>query len=107
MKKYLFIVPALALAACSSGEVPAAEAVVEPTTAEVVSVAGETAPVEAADIDHVDLLRQLVLDVSSVEEGEAILKNIARTGDTRFVAGLIDVMRYQRPLSGRDQYPTD
>lgn len=100
MKKYLLLLSAFLLAACNSGEVPLSEAVVDPTVEEVATTVGETSPTDVSDIDHVELLQKLVLDVSSLEEGQAILNEIADTGDTRFVAGLIDVIRYQRPLSG-------
>jgi hypothetical protein len=45
------------------------------------------------------LLRQLLFEVESREGGKRVLAQIENTADTRFVAGLIDVMRYQRSLA--------
>jgi len=62
-----------------------------PTTAITQSPATET-------LDHRDLLDQLLFEVSSREKAQAILDQIEASGDTRFVVGLIDVLRYQRRL---------
>jgi hypothetical protein len=50
-------------------------------------------------LNHADLLDELLFSISSVEAGEEILAEIAASGDPRFVAGLIDTLRYQRGLS--------
>ncbi len=56
-----------------------------------------TAPLPATEtLDHADLLNQLLFEISTREEARAILDKIEDSGDTRFVAGLIDVLRYQR-----------
>jgi hypothetical protein len=43
-------------------------------------------------------LDELLFSISTRAEGEAILAQIAESRDTRFVAGLIDTLRYQRNL---------
>jgi len=50
-------------------------------------------------LDHANLLNRLLFEISSRSEGQAILDQIAKSEDTRFVAGLIDILRYQRPLT--------
>ena len=50
-------------------------------------------------LNHLDLLSQLLFSVSSQEEAQNILDQIAKSGDTRFVAGLIDMLRYHRQLA--------
>jgi hypothetical protein len=67
---------------------------VEPSA--TADMAGQTPAAENAD--HLDLLNQLLFDISTREEGQAILDKIEASGDTRFVAGLIDILRYQRSL---------
>jgi hypothetical protein len=70
-----------------------------PTQGETAAEAGLRPPSPvAADLDHADLLQQLLLDIRSREDGLEILAQIQASGDTRFVAGLIDVLRYQRSL---------
>jgi hypothetical protein len=49
--------------------------------------------------DHAKLLDQLLFSISSQAEGQAILSQIAGSGDTAFVAGLIEVIRFQPGLS--------
>ena len=61
----------------------------EPTT---------TRPV-LTELDHISLLRQLLLDVRTEQEALGILREIQASQDTRFVAGLIDILRYQRRLT--------
>lgn len=50
-------------------------------------------------LDHLNLLNRLLFSVSSRSEARNILDAIAQSGDTRFVAGLIDTLRYQRALA--------
>ena len=50
-------------------------------------------------LDHMRLLNRLLFEISTRSEGQEILNTIAKSGDTRFVAGLIDILRYQRPLA--------
>jgi hypothetical protein len=50
-------------------------------------------------LNHTELLNQLLFSISTIGEGEEILAQIKEAGDTRFVAGLIDTLRYQRGLS--------
>lgn len=52
------------------------------------------APQEAT-LDHAKLLDQLLFSVSNAKEGQTLLAQMAKSGDTRFVAGLIDTLRYQ------------
>lgn len=47
------------------------------------------------ELDHNRMLSELLFKVSSLAEGEALLKEIEQSGDTRFLAGLIDALRYQ------------
>lgn len=60
---------------------------------------GEIQAPEDTSLNHARLLNALLFSISSREEGQAILDEIAQSGDTRFVAGLIDVLRYQRGLT--------
>jgi hypothetical protein len=53
-------------------------------------------PTEQSSLDHQALLDDILYSRVSTEEAEAILEQIAASGDTRFVAGLIDALRYQR-----------
>jgi hypothetical protein len=71
---------------------------VEATEAEKKEVDPIPTPVEAT-LDHAELLNTLLFSISTGEEGQAILAEIEESGDTRFVAGLIDTLRYQRGLS--------
>lgn len=57
------------------------------------------APNEKDPLDHLDLLSRLLSSQSSQEEASNILDRVAQSGDTRFVAGLIDLLRYHRPLN--------
>jgi hypothetical protein len=47
------------------------------------------------DLDHNQMLSELLFKVTSLAEGEALLEEIEQSGDTRFVAGLVDTLRYQ------------
>jgi hypothetical protein len=49
--------------------------------------------------DHQALLEDVLYDQVSSEEVQAILKQIGDSGDTRYVAGLIDTLRFRRRLS--------
>lgn len=55
-------------------------------------------PTVAANLDHLALLNELIFGVRTEDAGRAILARIEASGDTRFVAGLIDALRYQRAL---------
>ena len=70
-------------------------------SAETKTDAGEPAPMpdDLQALDHLKLLSQLLYYVSSRSGAQDILNTIAKSGDTRFVAGLIDTLRYQRPLA--------
>jgi hypothetical protein len=50
-------------------------------------------------MNHAELLNALLFRTSTRAEGQAILDDIAASKDTRFVAGLIDVLRYQQGLT--------
>jgi hypothetical protein len=50
---------------------------------------------KAADVDHAELLDQVLFARS---DGTATLEEIRASGDTRFVAGLIDSLRYRRDI---------
>jgi hypothetical protein len=50
-------------------------------------------------LNHLDLLSRLLFTVSSRDEAQNILNQIAKSRDTRFVAGLIDMLRYHRALT--------
>lgn len=50
-------------------------------------------------LDHQALLDDVLYGQVSLEETQAILEQIGASGDTRFVAGLIDTLRYRRRLS--------
>jgi hypothetical protein len=56
-------------------------------------------PTAATSSNHAKLLDQLLFSISSQAEGQAILSQIAESGDTGFVAGLIELMRFQPGLS--------
>jgi len=58
----------------------------------------EQAPTTVVSLDHAQLLN-LLFSISSQAEGQAILNQIAASGDTAFVAGLIEIMRFQPGLS--------
>lgn len=108
MKK-LLVIGMMVLAACNASS-PAS---LTPTAAGPPAAAGDLAtateskketgkPSQAAveeTVDHANLLNKLLFSISSREEGQAILDEIEATGDTRFVAGLIDTLRYQTGLS--------
>ena len=50
-------------------------------------------------LNHLDLLSRLLFSISSRDEAQNILNQIAKSRDTRFVAGLIDILRYHRALT--------
>lgn len=80
---------------------PTSTGLPSPTGTESASGAASSpeVPLAETEVDHNDLLRGLLLEVNSLEEAQSILAQIRKSGDTRFVAGLIDVLRYQRGLS--------
>jgi hypothetical protein len=65
-----------------------------------VSSATETAAREQDNLDHQALLDVVLYGQAGAEEVLAIINQIAASGDTRFVAALIDTLRYQ-PRLGR------
>ena len=67
------------------------------TKAETVETA--PGPNDARMLDHANLLNQLLFSVSSHREAQDILEAVAASGDTLFVAGLIDTLRYRRGLA--------
>lgn len=118
MTKRLLILFAILLAACNTPptETPAATSTNPPeqtatATESVATTSTDQAPTpteatatkneaEAAtsEVNHLNLLRQILLEARSREAAQEILVQIENTGDARFVAGLIDTMRYQRAL---------
>ena len=77
-------------------EIPPATSTNTGSTATPTTAAGQL-PVDET-LDHLNLLNQLLFEVSSRAEAQAILDQIEASGDSHFVAGLIDVLRYQRSL---------
>lgn len=73
-----------------------AEELIEP---EPVSAPTQTPGVIDGSLDHQALLNDVLYSRLSVQEAQAILEQIADSGDTHFVAGLIDTLRYQRRLN--------
>jgi hypothetical protein len=55
----------------------------------------EATPAGQAELDHRALLDDLLYLRPSTEEVQSIADQIVDSGDTRFVAGLIDTLRYQ------------
>ncbi len=55
----------------------------------------EMPPLAASDLDHAELLNQILL---SQGDGPETLAQIRESGDSRFVAALIDTLRYRRDL---------
>jgi len=49
-------------------------------------------------LDHLDLLSKLLFSVSTLSEAQIILDKINASKDTRFMAGLIDILRYRPEL---------
>jgi hypothetical protein len=80
-----------ATSASNQEQLPVTKSATEPTATEQVST--------ATSLDHAKLLDQLLFSISSEAEGQAILSQIAMSGDTGFVAGLIEIMRFQPGLS--------
>jgi len=69
------------------------------TKSETEPAATEQVSTTAASLDHAKLLDQLLFSISSQAESQAILTQIAASGDTGFVAGLIETIRFQPGLS--------
>jgi hypothetical protein len=84
-------VVARATRAADQEQVAVPKSGVEPTATEQVST--------ATSLDHAKLLDQLLFSISNQAEGQAILSQIAASGDLGFVAGLIEIMRFQPGLS--------
>jgi hypothetical protein len=100
---------ALLLAGCNAAT-PEPPAQATPTSSETAGTATPTeAPTPAesgaattdatAQANPIDLLRRLLFETNSREAGQRLLAQIENSADTRYVAGLIDTMRYQRGLS--------
>ena len=49
-------------------------------------------------IDHLNVLNQLIPPIAAPDQGRELLKLIAQSEDTRFVSGLIDILRYHRAV---------
>jgi hypothetical protein len=107
MKKFVVIGLILLVTACACGPVaqeatPGAAVVEQSRPPPVESPTPTQAPAQSwteETLNHAELLDQLLFSTSSVGAGETILADIIASGDTRFVAGLIDTLRYQRGLS--------
>ena len=56
-------------------------------------------PNSSPSLHHLDLLSRLLFTVSSRGEAQVLFQQIADSGDTRFVAGLIDMLRYHRAFN--------
>jgi hypothetical protein len=56
-------------------------------------------PNDASALAHMEILSTLLYGLTSRPGAQVILDTIADSGDTRFVAGLIDTLRYQRALA--------
>ena len=56
-------------------------------------------PGNTQPLNHLDLLSRLLFTVSSRAEAQNIFDQIAKSKDTRFVAGLIDMLRYHGALT--------
>ena len=104
MKKVLLMISGLIVAGCTAGPPPSPTPPPGPTpTATAVSESGSSSkptPAELAveTLDHARLMNQLLFEVSSRDEGLDLLKQIEESGDTQFVAALVDTLRYQRGL---------
>jgi len=83
----------------AAAEPPAGETATDapPTeVAEATEMVGDPSPTAAAQaLDHAELLNQILF---SDGNGPEALAQIRESGDTRFVAGLIDAFRYRRNL---------
>jgi hypothetical protein len=73
--------------------------VVPPSGATPTPTPAAALPTDQGGLDHQALLDDILYRRVSTEEVEAIIEQIAASGDTRFVAGLIDTLRYQRRYS--------
>jgi hypothetical protein len=116
MRKILILGLAVILAGCSGtspGETVTPGATGSPPVTDeaaesALQAATATAPVESpaptaslpvtSSLNHRELLDELLFSDSSRPEGKAVLAQMAESGDTRFVAGLIDTLRYRGSL---------
>ena len=105
MKKLLILFLGLMVAGCTATTPPAPTQTAVPTQAAtdtaVKSVTpAETAPTEYVEqnLDHADILDQLLFTAGSRDASLQLLQQIEESGDTQFVAPLIDTIRYQRGL---------
>lgn len=90
------VAPTSARATISTATAIKAEAEPEP---EITPTPTVTLTLTAESLDHQALLDSILYGQVSLEEAQAILAQIGASGDTRFVASLIDTLRYQRRLS--------
>ena len=108
MRKLLLFYLAIVVTGCSTiGNESQPTETVAVETAETKTETVEPSPIPGAiegqppveeSLNHLDLLNRLLFSVSTQTEGQAILAKIETSKDTRFVAGLIDTLRYQRSL---------
>ncbi|MBI1879161.1 MAG: DUF3179 domain-containing protein [Chloroflexi bacterium] len=105
MRKILMFGLVVAVSGCSATYTTPTvtrEEVSSESPAKVATVAGEAVtaqPSSDAALDHSALLDRLLISVTSRAEAQEILDQIIASQDTGFVAGLIDVMRFQTGLS--------
>lgn len=94
----------LLLGACTGAAPPteAFEPVEEPTSTQTVeattALTGTTKAEASVELDHARLLDEILFARETPLAADS-LAEIRQSGDTRFVAGLIDTLRYQRGLT--------
>ena len=100
----MLLLSSILLAGCLDATMPQTPADLQIESAEGMSLpAGVAEPITttnpatspAPELDHLKILSQLLFTRSA---GAEALAEIRTSGDTRFVAGLIDAMRYRRDL---------
>jgi hypothetical protein len=103
MRTVLFVLTILVLVGCgpaaSSPVVSEPTSVVEPTADPTPVPTPEPVPTEPeptglAELDHRELLDDILYRRVGEVQAELILKQVRDSGDTRFVAPLIDMLRY-------------
>lgn len=109
MKKVIFLSLFLIVAGCggtspgdagapATTEASAATLQTPTAAAPAESPTSAASPPVTSGQNHRELLDDLLFSDPSRPEGEAVLAQIAESGDTRFVAGLIDALRYRGGL---------